>query len=435
MATVWDKMWEVPGPPTDTREYRGCNAWRLSECYCHKCLVCRQAITTGLQTLASFASEQHVADFQTATNFRGYFERRSSLFMKLGTSWELHNDFSQIFPQSKELQTFLCEYLIVLMRLCRKAVLFSNKSFAGQVWSSLGATFDSEFKPLQEEMNNWGLLIQCKTQQLAMANVVDADKLRRRDYKQRTLHLLSPNQPQHITTWRRHRRKGDCKWVYQTAAYKSWIAEDTSSPLCISGKLGSGKTVTMANIVAQINMHQTCGFFFSTFKDQESLKATTVLGSIAFHLLDSIPCDDSTWDVLSRQADTTSRLLTSTGIIHLLTDLLPENARYVLVFDGLEDCPNDEITEVIYGLRHLMTRRVIHLCYSARSGSMFQRLTVQKLAAQFSLSLEDRMHDEEINAYITEEVSRRKQTSQPGLFSDELAELVKQQLLAGAQGM
>lgn len=376
-----------------------------------------------------------MADFQTATNFRGYFERLSSLFMRLGTSWELHNDFSQIFPQSEALQTFLCEYLIVLMRLCRKAVLFSNKSLAGQLWSSLGASFDSEFKPLQEEMDKWGLIIQYKTQQLVTSSVVDADKFRRRVYKQRTLHLLSPNQPQHITTWRRHRRKGDCKWIYQTAAYKSWIAEDKSSTLRICGKLGSGKTVMMANIVAQINMHQTCAFFFCTFKDQESLKATAVLGSIAFHLLDSIPGDDSTWDVLSRQEDTASRVLTSAGITRLLTELLPEHERYVLVFDGLEDCPNDEITEVIHGLRRLMACRTVLLCYSARSGSMFQQLTVQKLAAKFSVSLDEEMHDGEIKAYITEEIARRKQASQPGLFSDELVELVRQQLLAGAQGM
>lgn len=355
--------------------------------------------------------------------------------MKLGTSWDLHNDFSQIFPQSEALQTYLCEYLIVLMRLCRKAVLFSNKSLAGQLWSSLGASFDSEFKPLQAEMDKWGLMIQYKTQQLAMASVVDADQFRRRDYKQRILHRLSPNQSQHFTTWRRHRRKGDCKWIYQEAAYKSWMAADASSTLCISGKLGSGKTVTMANIVAQTNLHQTCAFFFCTFKDQESLKAATVLGSLAFHLLDSIPSEDSTWESLSRQDDTISRVLTSTGIIRLLTSLLPKNAKYVVLLDGLEDCPNDEITEVIYGLRRLMARRVVLLCYSARSGSMFQRLTVQKLAANLSLSLDQEMHDEEIKAYITKEIDRRRQTSQPGLFSDELVELVKQRLFTGAQGM
>lgn len=355
--------------------------------------------------------------------------------MKLGTSWELHNDFAQIFPQSEALQAYLCEYLIILMRLCRKAVLFSNKSLAGQLWSSLGASFDSEFKPLQAEMDKWGLMIQYKTQQLAMESVVDADKFRRRDYKHRTLHRLSPNQSQHITTWRRHRRKGDCKWIFQTAAYKSWMAEDVSSTLCISGKLGSGKTVMMANIVAQISMHHTCAFFFSTFKDEESLKAANILGSLAFHLLDSIPGEDSTWDALSRQDDALSRALTSTAIIRLLTDVLPEHAKYVLVFDGLEDCPNDEITEVIYGLRRLMARRKVLLCYSARSGSMFQRLTVQKLAVEFSLSLDAEMHDEEIKAYITKEIDRRKQTSQPGLFSDELLALVKQQLLVGAQGM
>lgn len=355
--------------------------------------------------------------------------------MKLGTSWELHHEFSQIFPHSAALQTFLCEYLIVLMRLCRKAVVFSNRTLAGQLWSSLGASFESEFRPLQEEMDKWGLLIQHKTQQLATTHVVDAEMFRRRDYKQRVLHLMSPNQPQHITTWRRHRRKGECKWIYQTTTFKSWKAEDASSTLRISGKLGSGKTVTLADIVAQMNMQQTCAFYFCTFKEEQSLKARTVLGSIAFHLLDSIPGDDSTWDVLSRQEGTGSRVLTSTGIIRLLTDLLPEPKKYVIVLDGLEDCSNDEITEVVDGLRSLMARRKILLCYSARSGSTFQRLTSQSLAATYSLSLSEKMHDDEIKAYITEEVARRKQTSQPGLFSDKLTKLVEKQLLAGAQGM
>lgn len=433
--SFWDPQQVTNMYQRDTRKYRGCNDWRVSECDRHKYLVCCSALIAGLKTLEILCHYPCIADFQTATNFRGYFERLSSLFMKLGTSWDLHNDFSQIFPQSEALQTYLCEYLIVLMRLCRKAVLFSNKSLAGQLWSSLGASFDSEFKPLQAEMDKWGLMIQYKTQQLAMASMVDADKFRRRDYKQRTLHRLSPNQSQHITTWRRHRRKGDCKWIYQTAAYKSWLAEDVSSTLCISGKLGSGKTVTMANIVAQITMHQTCAFFFCTFKDQESLKAANVLGSLAFHLLDSIPGEDSTWDALSRQDDTMSRELTSTGIIRLLTDILPEHEKYVVAFDGLEDCLDDEITEVIYGLRRLMARRKVLLCYSARSGSMFQRLTAQKLFSNFSLSLHEKMHDEEIKAYITEEVARRKKTSQPGLFSDKVVDLVIQQLLTGAQGM
>lgn len=355
--------------------------------------------------------------------------------MKLGTSWELHSDFAQIFPRSETLQTFLCEYLIVLMRLCRKTVAFSNKSLGGQLWSSLGASFDSEFKPLQEEMDKWGLMIQHKTEQLATACIVDVEKFRRRNYKQHVLRNLSPDQSQHCTTWRRHRRKGNCKWIYETAAYKSWITEDASSALCISGKLGSGKTVTVASLVAQVSMLQTCSFFFCTLQEQGSRKATTVLGSIAFHLLDSIPGDDLIWDILSRDEDTNSRVFTSSEIISVLIDLLPEHKRFVIVIDGLGDCPSDDITEVISGIRRLMVCRKVLFCYTARSGSMFQRLTAQNLAVNFSLSLDEKMHDEEIKAYITEEVSRRRRISQPELFTDELEELVRKQLLAGAQGM
>lgn len=355
--------------------------------------------------------------------------------MKLGTSWELHNDFAQIFPQSEALQAYLCEYLIVLMRLCRKAVVFSNKSLAGQLWSSLGASFDSEFKPLQEEMDKWGLIIQYKAQQLATARLVDAEEIRRRDYKQRMLHLLSPNQSQHITTWRRHRRKGDCKWIYQDEAYRSWIAGNTSSTLCISGKLGSGKTVTMANIVGQVSMVQPCAFFFCTFKEPESLKASTVLRSIAFHLLDGIPVDRATWDLVSGQEKIIPSLSTSTGIIDAMIDLLPENQKYVVVLDGLDGCPEDDITEVVSGLHQLMARCAVLLCYATRSGSIFQRFMVQTLPADFSLSLDDQRHHDEIEAYITEEIAQRKQEANSRLISYELERLIEDHLMAGAQGM
>ncbi|KAI7773232.1 hypothetical protein LA080_011497 [Diaporthe eres] len=111
------------------------------------------------------------------------------------------------------------------------------------------------------------------------------------------------------------------------------------------------------------------------------------------------------------------------------------NFQHSKIVPVLGEKVNDEITEVIHGIRHLMARRVVLLCYSARSGSMFQRLTVQKLAAKFSLNLDGKMHDEAIESYITMELARRIQSSQTGLFSHRLEELVKKQLIAGAHGM
>lgn len=359
--------------------------------------------------------------------------------MMLGTSWDLHQDFAQLFPRSEVLQSYLCEYLIILMRLCRKAVLFGNRSYAGQLFSSLAVSFETEFGPLQRELDQWGLMIQLKANHLAAACIVDTEKTKNNNQKQRLLQFLSPNQRQHATTWRRHRRKGNCKWIYQNAAYKAWRSRDNlSGTLCISGKLGSGKTVILANLVAHVNIEQQpCAYFFCAFNEPDSLRSATILGSIASQIIDYVPAGEMTWNDISAGAMGGDRFTAEEAIMTLLK-LVPDDKTYVIIIDGLEDCPDEDINDVLHGIRRLMDSRKILFCYSARSGSRFRRWGSREFATtdqEFTISLDEQRHDDEIEAYIIEEMARRKESSSSAYLSDELEELVKRQLIEGAQGM
>lgn len=215
--------------------------------------------------------------------------------MRLGTSWALHEDFAQLFPRSEVLQTYFCEYLIVLMKLCNKVVVFSQKNTGSQLFSSMGSSFDSEFGTLQKELDQWGYLIQQNAQILSTKMATSAETSRIEDLKQRILRQLSPRQNDFVTRWRRQRRKGTCQWIFDTPSFKDWKSTRTSATLCISGKLGSGKTVSMANIVARTNLEQPCAYVFCESQEPSSLKATNILGSIAFHLLDNLPTGAVSW--------------------------------------------------------------------------------------------------------------------------------------------
>lgn len=365
-----------------------------------------------------------------ATNYLSYFEKLSTLFMRLGTSWTLHKDFAQLFPASEVLQAYFYEYLISLMKLCNKAVAFCQKSTRAQLLSSLASSFDSEFGPVQKELDQWGSLIQQQSQLLATKMANDAEKGRYQDFKQRLLRHLSPDQNDFETRWRRQRKKGTCKWVFDTPAFKDWKSMQSSATLSIHGKLGSGKTVTMANIVARMNIDQSCAYVFCATQEQTSLKATNILGSIAFSMLDNLPAEATARSKIA-QNDTTVAFDPET-IIDLLLSLLPEERRYIVIADGLEDCSDADINDVLLGLRRLMQNRLVLVCYSSRSDSRFQRVAKQHLAPDFSVSHEENNHDAEIESYIMKEVTIRNATRH---LSPDLEDLVKKQLIAGAQGM
>jgi ankyrin repeat domain-containing protein 50 len=105
-----------------------------------------------------------------------YYEKVSSIFTRLGTSWALHQDFAQLFPSSTELQAYLLEYMITVISLCKKTVLFSRESTMKQFTSSLLSTFEGEFGPLISELDQWGKLIEQRTNLLATQLTNKADE-------------------------------------------------------------------------------------------------------------------------------------------------------------------------------------------------------------------------------------------------------------------
>lgn len=201
--------------------------------------------------------------------------------MKLTTSWYISQDFVQHFPASQELQLFLAEYLIRIVRLCHKVLLFTKKSPASLLATSLFSSFDAEFTPLQQELDQWGLLIKEKFNSLVAKSTLDgqatgaklgksltrlvSNKSKqhiRLERQQRLLDRLAPDQERFESIWRRERKRGSATWIINTTAYQTWRSSDPGFVLRVTGSLGSGKTVALANFVADISLGTGCCAFF-----------------------------------------------------------------------------------------------------------------------------------------------------------------------------
>lgn len=170
----------------------------------------------------------------------------------------------------------MCEYVIVFIKICKKITIDAHKSFASQLATSFTSTFDSVFKPLEDDLRSWGQLIENRVAVLvAKANVEgnsssverisrfqvmisrDAANRDRETRAHRLFEALAPNQKEFESIWTRERKKGTSCWIFNDKSYQEWLSTKTSATLWLQGNLGSGKTVTMASVVAdRLMAHQ-----------------------------------------------------------------------------------------------------------------------------------------------------------------------------------
>ncbi|PSR84440.1 hypothetical protein BD289DRAFT_261386 [Coniella lustricola] len=387
--------------------------------------------------------------------FSGYLEKLSALFMRLGTSWSLHERFAELFPQSEVLQQYLCEYLIVVVVLCRKVVLFTKKNSASKFFATLGSSFEDEFSPIQIKMDQWGSIIERQTASLAMSlNIKQGDRsldllsglstrfltatrqTRAEALSIQIIQRLSAGQDQYQRTWRRQKAKGACTWIFGHESYKHWSSlSGSSATLILEGKLGSGKTVAMANLVAHMNANpvRPTAYVFCAFKEPDSQTAINMLRSIAYQIIDNVKPDWTHWRRLKRAWNSiVPSLLSPDDVIDFLLQLMPQDKQYNIVIDGLESCPKDESSDVFRCLERLMHERTVFLCYSARTKSRFQELQTRLPPQVLSISLDEAAHHEEIEAFIRQEITRRNSN---GDLNPEIVSLAVKQLVAGSQGM
>ena len=134
-----------------------------------------------------------------------------------------------------------------------------------------------------------------------------------------------------------------------------------------TGKLGSGKSVLLTNIVDDLNLHirkkdVVVAYFFCRHDVSESLKARTVIGSLARQLLFSIP--DLT--MVTELVGETSPVLDFERLFSLFQCVLPPNCKAYFILDGLDECNNVERKIIISQLRQLQEIFALLFCVSLR---------------------------------------------------------------------
>ena len=368
--------------------------------------------------------------------------------MNVGRSAPRHEKIGLLYPRSKDLQSFLFEYFIVVVHLCHQMLKFTRKSALGKLGTALS---DSELSDFQSQLNFWADAIEKEMVYLMAQRIEEQADLSVQRWPAKFSKKASHRRQEsayfqalkfcsdfdRILPWKQARKAGGTFLFHQSPEYMDWRDSSTSRSLVLTGKLGSGKSVLLANMVDDLNIHVQdkkipVAFFFCRHDLPESLKPRTIIGSLIGQLLRPT----------SELADSVenSNLITNVNPFGTMRDLLqlcfPMYSKAYFVIDGLDECDTADRNSLLIELRQLQDMFTICVCATVRQQptSPFVDDTRWTLLAQAMVTaIPDNRQD--IEAFIEGELESRISngklvTGDPLLVLD-----IQDALVNGSQGM
>ncbi|RYP15273.1 hypothetical protein DL767_010342 [Monosporascus sp. MG133] len=318
---------------------------------------------------------------------------------------------------------------------------------ASGVWTLLVSISDSDMKTYKSELDGWGNSIKEEVSLLVGQNIEEQSsrlkalsrfsesESRRQKLKAHVRVLDYCSTYDYQTTWKEIRKVGNATLFNENPEYQDWKAGADSCTLVCTGKLGSGKSVLLANIVDDLHLHVQSAkcpvaYFFCRHDISESLKARTVICSLARQLLRPIP--DLT--MVEQLIDKTASVLDFEGILKFLRCALPPDFKAYIVLDGLDECHDLQRPILIQQLRKLQAEFALLICVSFRlEADNALRLGSEQFAKHSTIAIPEDNPD--IGSFISAELERCIESRKLTIGDPTLILEIEDALLQGAQGM
>jgi hypothetical protein len=298
-------------------------------------------------------------------NLSSYIEKLSSLFMDVGRSAPRYQAIALLYPRSTKLQSHLTEYFVVMVGLCHYLFKFGQKSTVQQFASSLS---DSHLKAFQADLTKWATSIK---ELMDVSEALTREMFKSASHQQRhatnTQVLDFCSTYDHEVAWKQIRKAGNTSFHKQQAEYREWRDGPNSRTLLYTGKLGSGKSVLLANIVDDLSLFSekerpVVAYFFCKHDVPESLQARTIIGSLARQLLQTV----ADLGVPAKSCGNTRITGDTKKVLEMLFQGYSSNAKAYFVLDGLDECDNEEKEMLVDAIRIIQENLKVLVCASFR---------------------------------------------------------------------
>ena len=374
--------------------------------------------------------------------------------MRIGLTCPRYQDLGLLYPKSTRLQSALCGYFVVIVRLCKQAVVFLKKPFWSQLSSSILKPFESEFGNFHQDLENLASSIreeislasnqaqQDEAKEMSKFRAFAMDKLsgistkdleEAKEWKRKNaefLFLSACSVYNHEESWKQARKRGNTNWICYDEGYNRWKQESLSSTLWCTGILGSGKTVLSANVVEnlKITTPAVVAYFFCRYDEVESLQTRTILGSIARQIFDHIKPD-----IVSEIATISSGTIDTYQVLDYIQRFLPSNSHdYFIVIDGLDECEEKESRLLLQCLKQLLMSKTALRVYCSSRPDIFRWATAL-LEPQWNVFMPEINSD--IEEYIEDTLERRLESGKLSIGDPTIILTIRDALLENAHGM
>jgi hypothetical protein len=370
----------------------------------------------------------------------------SLVFMNIGRSSPRHQELALLYPRSKDLQAHVNEYFIVVVRFCHEMLGFTQMSAFRQFATTLGGDLVNK---TQSDIDHWGNRIKDEMLWLVAKRTEEeaAENSRFRSMSKKFSKSTSQHNKlaaklkilqecstfDYQTSWKQIRKSGSTTTFAETHDYEQWKHQSQSCTLLYYGKLGCGKSVTMSNMVDDLNLatekhHTSVAYFFIRQDLPESLIARTVIGSLVRQLL--VSKDELTDPITDRSGS-----LDAQEMLSLLLSNYNKRHKIHVLLDGLDLCTKAEIGEIVDFVRQMQEELWVLACVSLRQEPDREPHAVYRdfLTLEIS-SLPDNSSD--IVSFVDAELERCLKNNELRLGNDErLILTIRQTLLEGSNGM
>ncbi|CAI7590492.1 unnamed protein product [Penicillium glandicola] len=335
----------------------------------------------------------------TASNVASYFDKVTSMIMRIGKSSPTYQQFGLLYPSSIGLQRALCDFYAGIIHLCVKIIEVSRRTALKQTLSSILSPFESEFKPFLDLLDEATHKINLEVSLASKQTDQEAKKLLEYESQQNStfrasalgFYKTSRKQQADASRWQMNREEREmvklktsirnnlspidhvpprkqvakqrvsttAEWFRKEPIFYKWKRDPQTAILWCLGTIGMGKTVIMSNVVARLELHaarksnEVVCYYFCRVDNEASLSARNILGSLVRQILDA-EIEKSNYESLLSLEETTRGLSTS-EIIHFLLGHLETCAgkKYYIILDGLDECSGNQVKAVVEALIEL----------------------------------------------------------------------------------
>lgn len=358
--------------------------------------------------------------------------------MIAGQSAPRYEEMVALHPRSVKLRDLGLEYLISVVSLCNQVVTVCNQSAIGQlktIFKELDvATYQSELLSWANAIKEQLSIEESRENSVARAWIDRSSKLEltRRKIKQRATFLDACSTFDYQWSRKVARKCGNATWFANNEEYMRWRNSPKSSVLLVTGKLGTGKTVLLANIVDDLFLNakdHLIAYVFCRSDNVESQKFRTIAGIIARQLFELLGLDD-----FESPRTLPHSKLDYEDILSLFKPDVFKSKPVLLVIDGIDECDHEDRTQIMRFLRDVQANLHLKLCISYRlTASTLIRDELRVLEGDATLRMPEQNPD--IGEYVQDRLESCLESGTLVVGDPAIIVEICHALEAGAQGM